>query len=74
VHDIVRRANHALNPTVLRRHVGARHPELDVAREEEVTGRIVIELVLVVTLDTPDGATKLSGGRSEEVRQCGISV
>jgi hypothetical protein len=73
-HDIVRCANHALNPTVLRRRVGARHTEVDVAREEKVTGRIVIELAPVVTLDTPDGATELSGYSSEEVRQGRISV
>jgi hypothetical protein len=73
-HDIVRCANHALSPTVLRRRVGARHTEVDAAREEKVTGRIVIELAPVVTLDTPDGATELSGDPSEEVRQGGISV
>jgi hypothetical protein len=73
-HDIVRYANHALSPTVPRRRVGARHTEVDAAREEKVTGHIVIELALVVTLDTPDGATELSGYPSEEVRQGGISV
>jgi hypothetical protein len=73
-YDIVCRANHALSPTVLRRRVGARHTEVDAAREEKVTGRIVIELTPVVTLDTPNGATGLSGYPSEEVRQGGISV
>jgi hypothetical protein len=74
VHDIVRRANHTLISTVLRRRVGAGHAEVDVAREEEVMGHIVIELTPVVTLDAPDGATKLSGDPSEEVRQGGKSV
>jgi hypothetical protein len=73
-HAIVCRANHALSPTVQRRRVGARHMEVDATREEEVTGRIVIELAPVVTLDTPDGAAELSGDPSEEVRQGGISV
>ena len=34
-HDIVRCANHALSPTILRRRVGARHAEVDTARERE---------------------------------------
>jgi hypothetical protein len=68
-HDIVRCANHALSPTVLRRHVGARHAEVDTAREKKVMGHIVIELTPVVTLDTLDGVTELSGDPSEEVRQ-----
>jgi hypothetical protein len=46
---------------IMGRRVGARHQELDAAREEEVKRRIVIELTPVVTLDTPDGATELSG-------------
>jgi hypothetical protein len=47
---------------------------VDAAREEEVTGRIVIELTPVVTLDAPDGATELSRDPGEEVRQGGKSV
>ena len=47
---------------------------MDAAREEEVTGHIVIELTPVVTLDAPDGATKLSGDPSEEVGQGGKGV
>jgi hypothetical protein len=47
---------------------------VDAAREEEVTGPIVIELVPVVTLDAPDGATELSRDLGEEVRQGGKSV
>ena len=73
-HDIVRCANHALNPTILRRRVGTRHTEVDAAREEKITGRIVIELAAVVTLDAPDGVTELSGDPSEEVRQGGKGV
>jgi hypothetical protein len=71
---IVRRANHPLSSAVLRRRVGAGHVEVDTAREEEVSGHIVIELTPVVTLDAPDDATKLSGDPSEEVRQGGKSV
>jgi hypothetical protein len=48
--------------------------EVDAAREEKVTGRIVTEFMSVVTLDTPDGATELNGYPSEEVRQGGISI
>jgi hypothetical protein len=47
---------------------------VDAAREEKITGRIVIELAVVDTLDAPDGATELSGDPSEEVRQGGKSV
>jgi hypothetical protein len=47
---------------------------MDAAREEEVTRCIVIELAPVVALDAPDGATKLCGDPSKEVRQGGISV
>jgi hypothetical protein len=35
--DIVRYANHALSPTILRRRVGTRHTEVDSAREEKIT-------------------------------------
>jgi hypothetical protein len=73
-HDVIRCANHALSPTILRRRVGARHTEVDAAKEEKAMGCIVIELAPVVTLDTPNGATELSGDPSEEVRQGGISV
>jgi hypothetical protein len=48
--------------------------EMDSTREEEVTGRIVIELAPVVALDAPDGATKLCGDPSKEMRQGGTSV
>jgi hypothetical protein len=37
-HDIVRYVNHALNPTVLRRHVGTRHTEVDTVREKKSHG------------------------------------
>jgi hypothetical protein len=73
-HDIVRCANHALSPTVLRGRVGARHTKVDIAREKEVMGRIVIKLPPIVALDTPDGVTELSGDPSEEVRQGGKGV
>jgi hypothetical protein len=47
---------------------------VDVAREEEVTGRIVIELTPIVTLNALDGATELSRDPGKEVRQGGKSV
>jgi hypothetical protein len=47
---------------------------VDATREDEVSGHVIIKLTPVVTLDAPDGATKLSGDPSEEVRQGGISV
>jgi hypothetical protein len=34
-HDIVCCANHALSPIILRRRVGTRHMEVDVAREKK---------------------------------------
>jgi hypothetical protein len=67
-HDIVRSTNCALSPAVLRGGIGARHPQLDIVGEEEVTRHGVIELPHVVALNTPNGATKLSGNPSEEVR------
>jgi hypothetical protein len=72
--DIVHSANHALSPAVLRRRVGARHAKVDTAREKNVTGHIVVELTPVVTLDTPDGITELSGDPGKEVRQGGKGV
>jgi hypothetical protein len=73
-HDIIRYANHALSPTVLRGRVGARHTKVDTTGKKEVTGHIVIKLPPVVALDTLDGMTELSGDPSEEVRQGGKGV
>jgi hypothetical protein len=54
-HDIVRGPNHALSLSVLGRGIWTRHAELDTLREEKRMGSVVIELMLVVTLDSLDG-------------------
>ena len=43
-------------------------------RKEEGAGRGVIELPSIITLNTPNGATKLRGHESEEVREGGEGV
>jgi hypothetical protein len=42
--------------------------------EEEGTGRGVVKLPPVVTLDSPDGASKLGGYPSEKVRKGGERI
>jgi hypothetical protein len=42
--------------------------------EEEGTGRGVVKLPPVVTLDSPDSASKLSGNPSQEVRKGGEHI
>jgi hypothetical protein len=72
-HDVVRNADHAFCPAVLRRGIGARHPQLSVVGEEGA-GCGVVKLPPVVTLDSPDGASKLNGNPSEEVRKGGERI
>jgi hypothetical protein len=50
VHDIVGGTNHALNLTVLRGSVGTQHSKLDIMREEESAGGVVIKLMPIITL------------------------
>ena len=64
-------AIHALGLPVLSGGVRTRHPQLHVVQDKEGTRRGVIELPLIVTLNTPDGATELSQHPSEEVRGWG---
>jgi hypothetical protein len=73
VHDIIVCVNHALSLAVLRRGVGTRHPELDVVKEEE-SPRGVIKLSFITLLDSTNGAAKLCGHISEEVRKGGEGV
>ena len=73
-HDIVGGTNHALDLAVLGGGVGTRHPELDTVRKEEGAGRGVIELPSIITLNTPNGATKLRGYVSGKVREGGEGV
>jgi hypothetical protein len=73
-HDVVRDADHVFCLIVLRRSIGARHPQLSAMEEEEGTIRGVVKLPLVVTLDSPDVASKLSGNPSEEVRKGGEHI
>jgi hypothetical protein len=60
-------ANHALDPTVLRRDVGARETQLNVSGEEERSGGVVVELAAIVSLQCTDRATELGGDPDEEV-------
>ena len=70
-HDVVRGADHAFSPAVLIRGIGARHRQLNVVGEKEGMGRGVVKLPPVVTLDSPNGASRLNGNPSEEVRKGG---
>jgi hypothetical protein len=64
-HDVV----HVVNSlAILRRSIGARHPQLSVVGEEEGTGHGVVKLLPVVTLDSSDSASKLSGKGGERIR------
>jgi hypothetical protein len=54
--------------------VGTRHLKLDAMREEEHADGVVIKLVFIITLDAPDGATKLRGHKGKEVREGGEGV
>ena len=72
-YDIVGGTNHALGLAVPRGRVGTRHSKLNTVREEEGAGG-VIKLTFIVTLDTPDGATKLCGYMDEKVRKGGERV
>jgi hypothetical protein len=74
VHDIVGGTNHALGLAILRRSVGARHPKLDVVREEEIAGGGVIKLESIIALDARDGVAKLHGHKGEEVGESGEGV
>jgi hypothetical protein len=47
---------------------------MSVVGVEEGTGRGVVKLPPVVTLDSPDGASKLSGNPREEVREGGEHI
>jgi hypothetical protein len=52
---------------VLRGGVGARHAQLNTAREREGLGCGVIELTAIVTLDGLDGEAELSGNPGEKM-------
>jgi hypothetical protein len=67
-------ADHALGSAVLCRGVGARETQLDAMSEEERTGGVVVELAPIVTLQSTDRATKLSGYPGEEICEGGECV
>jgi hypothetical protein len=62
--DIVRGTNHRLNIAVLR-SVRTRHAQLNIPREEEGAGGVIIEVAPVVTLDGLNGEAELSGHPGE---------
>jgi hypothetical protein len=66
--------NHALDLAVLRGSVGIRHPKLDVVREEESAVGGVMKFTSIITLDAPDGATKLYEHKGKEVGEGGKGV
>jgi hypothetical protein len=67
-------ADHAFGTAVLCRGVGARETQLDAMSEEERARGVVIELAAIVTLQSTDRATKLSGYPGEEVCEGGECV
>jgi hypothetical protein len=67
-------ADHAFGSAILCRGVGARETQLDAMSEEERTGGVVVELAAIVTLQSTDRATKLSGYPGEEVCEGGECV
>ena len=67
-------ADHAFGSAVLCRGVGARETQLDAMSEEEGARGVVIELAAIVTLQSTDRATKLSGYPGEEVCEGGECV
>jgi hypothetical protein len=66
--------DHAFGSAVLCRGVGARETQLDAMSEEERTGGVVVELATIVTLQSTDRATKLSGYPGEEMCEGGECV
>jgi hypothetical protein len=67
-------ADHAFGSAVLCRGVGARETQLDAMSEEERARGVVVELAAIVTLQSTDRATKLSGYLGEEVCEGGECV
>jgi hypothetical protein len=72
--DIVGGANQALGLDVLAGGVGTQHLELNTVREEESAGGGVIKILAIVTLNANDGASKLRGYVSKEVRGKGVGI
>ena len=66
--------NYTLGPAVLGGGIGAREMQLDAMSEEERARGVVIELAAIVTLQSTDRATKLSGYPGEEVCEGGECV
>jgi hypothetical protein len=60
VHDVFRGPNHVLSLAILGRGIRTRHAQLDTLREKEGTGRVIVELTPVVTLDSLNGEAELS--------------
>ena len=73
-HGVVGGTNHALSLAVLRGGIRASHAQLDTVREKEGTGGGVIELPIIVTLDSVDGEAELCGHPSEKMDKRGESI
>jgi hypothetical protein len=65
---IVERADGSLNLPIMSRGVRARHSEVSAVGEEEGAGVGVVKLAPIVALDRLDGASKLCGNESKEIR------
>lgn len=65
---IVERADGALSLPILSRGVRARHSEVSAVGQEEGAGAGVVKLAPIVALDRLDGAAKLCGNNSKEIR------
>jgi hypothetical protein len=72
--DIVSGTNNPLRFTILRGLVGTRHAKQDAMSEEEGAGVGVVELLVVVTLDSLNAGAELGRHIGKEVRQSGKSV
>jgi hypothetical protein len=71
---VVGRVDHALSLAVLGGGIRARHPQLHLVGEKEVTRGGVIELTTVGTLNGLNGEAELSGHPGEEVTEGGESL
>jgi hypothetical protein len=68
-HDIISGTNYMLSLAIPWGCVGTRHSKRDTMRKEEYVGGGVVKLTSIVTLDTPDGTTKLREHISKKVRE-----
>jgi hypothetical protein len=66
--NIVEGADGPLSLPILSRCVRTRHSEVSAMGEEEGAGAGVVKLAPILTLNRLDGAAKLCGNKSNEIR------